>query len=229
VGKFLAIRSLRGPTPERVQVIGVVAHQRHESLATPGREGIFFANGFTGHGAVSRWAVRTSGDPASVAAAIRASIAQFDARLPIAEMQPMQQLVDRAMAPIRFAAVLVGLFAVIAVVLAAVGLYGVLATIVRQRTAEIGMRMVFGAQQQDIFRLIVLEGLRLSVVGIAAGLVAAFVLTQIVSSVIVGITPTDPATFAIITALFFTVAMCACWIPARRAARLDPTVALREQ
>jgi putative ABC transport system permease protein len=229
VGKFLAIRSLRGPTPERVQVIGVVGHQRHESLATSGREGIFFANGFLGHGAVSRWAVRTSGDPASVAAAIRASIAQVDARLPIAEMQPLQQFVDRAMAPIRFAAVLVGLFAVVAVILAAVGLYGVLATIVRQRTAEIGMRMVFGAQQRDIFRLIVLEGLRLSVVGIIAGLIAAFVLTQIVASVIVGVTPTDLATFATITVLFFVVAMCACWLPARRAARLDPTVALREQ
>jgi putative ABC transport system permease protein len=91
------------------------------------------------------------------------------------------------------------------------------------------MRLVFGAQQKDIFRLIVLEGLRLSVVGIVAGLVAAFVLTQIVASVIVGVTPTDPTTFASITVLFFAVAVCACWLPARRAARLDPTVALRDQ
>jgi putative ABC transport system permease protein len=229
VGKFLAIRSLRGPMPERVQVIGVVGHQRHESLASAGREAIFFADGFVGHGAAGRWVIRTNGDPTTVGAAIRASIAKFDAKLPIAEMQPMQAFVDKAMAPVRFAAVLVGLFALVAVVLAAIGLYGVLSTIVRQRTAEIGLRIVFGAEQKDIFRLIVLEGLRLSTIGIAAGLVAAFVLTQIVASVIVGITPTDPATFASITALFFFIAVCACWLPARRAARLDPTVALRDQ
>jgi putative ABC transport system permease protein len=229
VGKFLAIRSLRGPTPERLQIIGVVGHQRHESLATPGREGIFFTNGFLGHGLIGSWMVRTSGDPAAVGAAIRASLAQLDARLPIAEMRPMQTIVDRAMAPIRFAMVLVGAFAGVAVILAAIGLYGVLATIVRQRTAEIGMRMVFGAEQRDIFRLIVLEGLRLSIAGIIAGLVAAFVLTRIVSSVIVGVTPTDPPTFAAITVLFFIVSIVACWLPARRASRLDPTVALREQ
>ncbi len=229
VGKFLAIRSLRGPAPERVQVIGVVGHQRHESLASAGREAIFFADGFTGNGGVERWAVRTSGDPASVGSAIRAAIAKIDTRMPIAETQPMQVLVDRAMAPIRFAAVLVGLFAAVAVILAAVGLYGVVSTIVRQRTAEIGMRMVFGAEQRDIFRLIVLEGVRLSIAGMLAGLVAAFLLTQIVSSLIVGVTPTDPTTFAAITVLFFVVAMAACWLPARRAARLDPTVALREQ
>jgi putative ABC transport system permease protein len=229
VGKFLAIRSLRGPMPERVQVIGVVGHQRHESLTTAGREGIYFVDGFAGNGGVARWAVRTSGDPATVAAAIRTAIAQLDARMPIAEMQPMQTFVDRAMAPIRFAAVLVGLFAVVAVILAAIGLYGVVSTIVRQRTAEIGMRMVFGAERRDIFRLIVLEGVRLSIAGILAGLVAAFVLTQIVASVIVGITPTDPSTFAAITVLFLLVAMAACWVPARRAARLDPTVALRDQ
>jgi predicted permease len=229
IGKFLAIRSLRGPTPERLHIIGVVGHQRHDSLASPGREGIFFTNGFLGHGIVSRWAVRTSGDPAALGATMRSAIAKLDARMPIAEMQPMQAIVDQAMAPIRFAMVLVGLFAVVAVILATIGLYGVLATIVRQRTAEIGMRMVFGAEQKDIFRLIVLEGLRLSVAGIAAGLVAAFVMTRIVSSVIVGVTPTDPPTFAAITLLFFAVSMAACWLPARRASRLDPTVALREQ
>jgi putative ABC transport system permease protein len=115
-----------------------------------------------------------------------------------------------------------------AVVLAGIGLYGVLSTVVRQRTAEIGMRMVFGATRTNIFTLVISEGLRLSAAGIGIGLLIAFAITQWLRSLLVGVTPTDPMTFATITLLFFGIAAVACWLPAHRAAGLAPTVALRE-
>jgi len=140
----------------------------------------------------------------------------------------MTAFVDRAMAPIRFTTTLIGVFAVVAVLLAAIGLYGVLATIVRQRTAEIGMRMVFGAPRGSILGLIVGEGLKLSGAGIVIGLLAAAMVTRVMTSMLVSVSPTDPLTFASIVVLFVVVAIAASWFPARRAARLDPVAALRE-
>jgi putative ABC transport system permease protein len=114
-------------------------------------------------------------------------------------------------------------------VLAAVGLYGVLATGVRQRTAEIGVRIALGAPTSSIFRLVLGEGLRLSAVGAVIGVVAALMLTRVMRSMLVGVGATDPATFAAIAVLFFVIAALACWLPARRAAGLDPKIALREE
>ena len=124
---------------------------------------------------------------------------------------------------------LIGIFAGVAVVLAAVGLYGVLSTIVRQRTAEIGMRMVFGAQRTSILGLVVREGLRLSAGGIIVGLAAALAVTRVMASLLVGVTATDPLTFAAIVALFVAITVTASWLPAYRASRLDPMAALREE
>lgn len=228
IGRQLLVR-VTTPEPERFEVIGVVAHQRHASLAAPGPEAIFFTDGFFGHGAASRWAVRTSGDPEQIAPAVRAAIAELDPRAVPAETRPMQTFVDRAMAPIRFTTTLVGIFGVVAIVMAAVGLYGVLATIVRQRTAEIGMRLVFGAQRSSILGLIVGEGLRLSLAGIVAGVLGALAVTRLMRSLLVGVGPADPATYVAMIALFVVIAAGASWIPARRAARLDPSVALREE
>jgi ABC-type antimicrobial peptide transport system permease subunit len=210
-------------------VIGVVAHQRHSALATPGPEAIFIMDGHFGHGAATRWAVRTAGDPNQAVAAVRAAVAQVDPRAPLAEIQPMTTFVDKAMAPIRFTATLIGLFAAVAVILAAVGLYGVLSTIVRQRTAEIGMRMVFGAPRRGIVQLVVGEGLKLSAAGIVIGLAGALAITRVMASLLVGVTAADPVTFAAIIVLFVIIAVTASWIPARRAARLDPMAAIREE
>ena len=190
---------------------------------------MYYTDGFLGHGRVGRWAIRTVGDPARLAPAVRAEIARIDSRLPLAEVQPMQAFVDRAQAQTRFALVLIAIFAAIAAVLAAVGLYGVLSNVVRQRTAEIGVRMALGAPPQSILRLVVGHGLFLSAAGIALGLLAAFGLTRVMIGMLVGVEPSDPATFATIALLFFGVAAVACWLPARRAAGLDPTVALREE
>ncbi len=141
----------------------------------------------------------------------------------------MQALVDRAMGPTRFALALIGVFAVIAAVLAAVGLYGVLSTTVRQRTAEIGVRMAFGAPHHSIFGLMIGEGLKLSAAGIAFGLLAAYLLTRVMNSMLVGVGATDPMTFGAIVLVFFVIAGVASWLPARRAASLEPTIALREE
>jgi putative ABC transport system permease protein len=228
VGQRLLLR-ITTPAAEWYEVIGVVGHQRHSSLAAAGPEAIFVPNGHFGHGFAGRWAVRTNGDPNQIVAAVRAAVAQVDPRAPLAEIQPMTAFVDKAMAPIRFTTTLIGIFAAVALVLAAVGLSGVLSTIVRQRTAEIGMRMVFGAPRSSILNLIVGEGLKLSAAGIVIGLAGAFATTRVMASMLVGIAPTDPLTFAAIVALFGIIAVTASWLPARRASRLDPMAAIREE
>jgi putative ABC transport system permease protein len=149
--------------------------------------------------------------------------------VPLAEVQPMSALVDRAMASTRFALALIATFAVIAALLAAIGLYGVLSTVVRQRTAEIGVRMAFGAPKSSIFQLVIGQGLRLSAIGIALGTAGALLLTRGMTTMLVGVRATDPITFVAIAGLFVVIAAVSSWLPARRAAALDPNVALREE
>ena len=147
----------------------------------------------------------------------------------IIEMETMDNVVQHAQAGTRFQLILIGVFAAIAAILAAVGLYGVLSTVVRQRTAEIGVRVAMGAQPSSIFSLIVGQGLRLSAAGVAVGLFAAYSLTSIMTTMLVGIKPTDPLTFAVMVGLFLVIAAVSSWLPARRAAALDPTRALRDE
>jgi putative ABC transport system permease protein len=228
VGKRILIR-VRTPEAEWVEVIGVVGHQRNTSLAEPGREQLYFTDGLMRHGWATYWAVRTKGDSAQYASVTRAEVAKFRSNLLVAELQPMEALVARAQAGTRFSLLLIGVFAAIAALLAAVGLYGVLANIVRQRTAEIGVRMALGATPGSIFKLVVGHGLRLSLIGIAAGMAAAFGLTRAMTSMLVGVKATDPITFAAMAVLFLIIAAIASGLPARRAAGLDPTIALREE
>ncbi len=228
VGKRILIR-VQTPEPQWVEIIGVVAHQRDESLAEPGREQVYFTDAYLGGGAANSWAIRTSGDPARFSSDIRSLIKAFNPQLLVTEFQPMETLVEKAQAGTRFSLLLIGVFAVIAALLAGVGLYGVLATIVRQRTAEIGVRMSLGAGSRAIFQLIVGQGLRLTAVGIAVGLIAAFALTRAMTTMLVGVKPMDPATFVSMALLFLVIAAAASWLPARRAAGLDPTRALRDE
>src|SRR6185503_10342547 len=137
-----------------------------------------------------RWAVRTNGDPSALISTVRSAMAAQDARLLLTEVQPWQTYIDQAIAPTRFALILIGLFGVVAAVLALVGLYGVLATTVRQRRTEIGVRMAFGAQRANIVNLIVGQGLGLSVAGILVGIIAAVALTRVMASLLVGVSAT---------------------------------------
>ena len=226
IGKRILIR-IRKLEPEWVEIVGVAAHIRGNSLATPGREQVYTTDGYVNYGRVNRWALRVNGDPAQFAEAVRAAVAQHDSHMVVMEIEPMATLLERAQAGTRFQLLLIAVFAGIAVILAGVGLFGVLATLVRQRTAEIGVRIALGAAPARIFQLIVGHGLRLSAAGILAGLTAAAALTRVMSSMLIGVKPTDPVTYAVMAAVFFLVAAIASWLPARRAAALDPTVALR--
>jgi predicted permease len=228
VGKRILIR-IQTPEPVWVEIIGVVAHERGVSLSEPGREQVYLPDAYIGSGATDHWALRIGSGPQKYANDVRAAIKVFDPHLLITDMQPMDAVMEKAQASTRFSLLLIGAFAVIAALLAGVGLYGVLATVVRQRTAEIGVRMTLGAQPGNIFQLVVGQGLRLTAIGIAAGLIAAFLLTRGMTTMLVGVKAADPATYSTMAALFFIIAAMASWLPAWRAASLDPTAALREE
>jgi putative ABC transport system permease protein len=230
VGKSLLAR-INTPEAQQYQIIGIAAHERHLTLAAPGREGVFLPDGMFGFGVAGRWAVRTNGDPARLTSEVRRVVADVDPLVAIGDLRPMSDYVDRAMAPTRFSLVLIGIFGAVAAILAAIGLYGVLSTAVRQRTAEIGVRMAFGAPSESIFRLMIGEGLVLSAIGIGIGLVAALAITGVMekASMLVAVKATDPLTYASIAVLFLVIATIACLAPAARAASVEPTQALREE
>jgi putative ABC transport system permease protein len=225
VGQRILSR-INTPTNVWYEIVGVVAHQRLSSLAEPGREQMYLpaVNFFT-----AGWAVRTAGEPAKYAEAIRTAMAKTDRSMLVTDVRTMDSIVEHAQTSTRFSLFLIAAFAGIAALLAAIGLYGVLSTVVRQRTAEIGVRMALGAAPGPIFEMMIGYGLRLSAAGIAAGLLAALLLTQAMTSMLVGIKPTDPLTFAAMAVLFLVITGLATWIPARRAAALDPSSALREE
>jgi putative ABC transport system permease protein len=228
VGKRILFR-VRTQEAQWGEIVGVVAHQRNTSLIEPGREQLYVADGYVNHRAANWWALRTDGDPAALSASVREVVRKAGGETFINQMQPMDTLVVKAQAQTRFSLLLIGVFSTIAALIAGVGLYGVLATSVRQRTAEIGVRMALGAAPSRIFRLMVGKGLYLSAIGIAIGLVAAFVLTRVLASMLVEVRPTDPVTFAAVAVLFLVIALMASWLPARRASGLDPTAALRQE
>jgi len=228
IGKQILFR-VRTPDAQWGEIIGVVAHQRNTSLIEPGREQLYVTDGYVNHRAANWWALRTDGDPGSISSAVREVVRKSGSEFLINQMQPMDQLVIAAQAQTRFSLLLIGVFSTIAALLAGVGLYGVLATVVRQRTAEIGLRMALGAAPSGIFRLMVGKGLRLSMIGIGIGLLAAFLLTRVLATMLVGVKPTDPATFVSVALLFLFIAVVASALPALRAAGLDPTKALRNE
>ena len=228
VGKRILIR-LRTPEPEWVEVIGVVAHQRDTSLAETGREELYLADGFMGHSFVSRWAIRASSDAAKYGNLVRAHIAQLGGQIAVTEIQPMDVLVGQAQATTRLASLLIGAFALVAAVLSTLGIYGVLSTSVRQRTAEIGVRMALGSTRNNVLVLIVGQGLRLGALGIAVGFGVTLGLTRWIASLLVETRATDPLTFTGITAAFIVIVALASLLPALRAASIDPIRALRSE
>ena len=226
VGKTLVIRM--GPDPERMEVIGVVEHQRSESPAIDSKEAVTFNARRVGDPNTLQWIVRTRGDAASLAGPVRAEVAAMDESLPVSKLRTMADAVGEAMAPTRFALVAIAVFASLALALALVGLYSVLAYVVRQRTAEIGLRMAFGAQSGSILSLVVRQAMVPTVAGIAFGLLVAFWLTSLGASLLVQVSPTDPATFVATSVVFVATAILASLVPALRAMRVDPAQALRE-
>jgi putative ABC transport system permease protein len=229
IGKQILIR-VRTPEAEKVQIIGVVAHQRVTSLAEVGREQIYFPDAFLGSGVIQSWALRTGSEPAAYENQVRATVKALDPQLLITKMQTADSVVYDSQAGTRFSLLLISVFAVIAALLAGVGLYGVISTSVRQRTSEIGVRMAMGAERADILRLVVAQGMRLSAAGIVIGVIGSIFLGRVISALLVGgIKPTDVTTYVAMTAAFLAISALASWLPARRASSLDPVKALREQ
>jgi putative ABC transport system permease protein len=173
--------------------------------------------------------LRTGPDPARMAAGVREQVAALDRGVPVYQIATMDQLLDRSVAPQRFNLFLLGLFAALALGLAAVGIYGVLAFSVGRRTHEIGIRLALGAHQHDILRLIVAQGMKLVLLGIILGTAGAAALTRLMASLLYAVSSTDPATFIAVPVLLALVALAACYIPARRATRVDPITALRHE
>jgi putative ABC transport system permease protein len=171
--------------------------------------------------------VRTEGNPAGLTQAIRQQVQAVDPNLPLFGERTMEDLVSASLAQRRFAMQVVGLFGVLALLLAGIGIYGVMAYSVTQRTREIGIRMALGATTGSICRWLLQQGMRLTLIGVGVGLVGALALTRLLRGLLFGIGPTDVATYVGLTALLAAVALLACYIPARRATKVDPLVALR--
>jgi putative ABC transport system permease protein len=172
-------------------------------------------------------AVRTDGDPLSMVNAVRAQVQSVDPEIPVFGATSMEDLISKSISEPRFNSVLLASFAGLALILATVGIYGVIAYSVTQRTHEIGIRMALGAGPHGMTSLILGEGARLALIGIGLGVVASLILTRLIANFLFGVTATDPATFCGVSLLLTLIALSSCYIPARRAARVDPMVALR--
>ncbi|MEW6127979.1 MAG: ABC transporter permease [Acidobacteriota bacterium] len=176
---------------------------------------------------VANFTVRTRVAPLSLSKAIKNEIATLDATMPVSQILTMEEVANRSVASQRFNMLMLALFAGLGLLLAAVGIYGVVSNVVAQRTNEIGLRIALGAQSVDVVKLVVKYGLGLAISGIGLGLIASFGLTRLMKSFLFGVSATDPLTFVLISILLITIALLACYIPARRATKVDPMIALR--
>jgi putative ABC transport system permease protein len=223
IGKKVMVPGVGKDVPT---VIGIVGDVRHEGLDKEITPEVYESYLQQGPGSMTM-VIRTSIDPSSVATAIRGEVRQVDRNVPIYEVQTMSQRLSTSVSPRRFNLFLLGLFAALALALAALGIYGVISYAVTQRTHEIGIRLALGAKGSDVFRLLVGHGMFLVGIGVTLGLIGAWALTRVMSSLLFGVRPTDATTFAAVSAVQIIVAFLACYLPARRAAKIDAMVALR--
>jgi putative ABC transport system permease protein len=215
-----------GKDEKWITIVGVVADTKLYGLDNPARLEVYSPYRQR-PSADMNLVVRSTMDPASLTSAIRASVAAIDKDQPIFDVHTMQQLVDDSISTRRLTLVLLGIFSALALILAAIGIYGVMAYSVALRTQEIGIRMALGAQQKDVLRLILGQGARIAFFGVTIGLVAAAALARLLSSLLFSVSASDPITFAAVSILLVAIALLACYIPARRALRVDPIIALR--
>jgi putative ABC transport system permease protein len=214
------------PDQRPSQIIGIVGDVRHRGLDGDLRPTIYFPSLRFGY---SNVVIRTAGDPLSLANALREQVTAIDPNQPISNVRTMEQWVSESLAQPRFRTLLLGGFSAVALILAVVGIYGVMTYAVTQRTHEIGIRLALGAQTRDVLSLILKRGMKLAVFGVLVGLIAAMALTRLMESFLFGVRPTDPLTFAVTASGLLLIALIACWIPARRATRVDSMVALRDE
>ena len=214
--------------PRWFEIVGVVANVRSLELREEPTAELYFASRQDLWPAMSL-VVRSSVEPASLSGSVRQAVNEVDRSVPVADVKPMDHIVSESITQPRFNLFLLGLFSAVAMVLSAAGIYGVTAYTVTQRTHELGIRIALGAQVSDVLKMILGQGMAVIGVGLVAGLVAAFGLMRLLRSLLFGVGENDPLTFAAITGVLVLVALIACYIPARRATRVDPLVALRAE
>lgn len=226
LGKRLRLGTETTDNPAWLTIVGIAGDARYRQLQET-RFDLYLPLAQWHNAFVNHFAVRTTADPLAMLATVRREVAALDPAQAVTGVATMEQLVAANLAQSRFSALLLNWLSGVALLLAAVGIYGVLAVSVAQRTGEFGIRLALGAQASDILKLVVGQGLRLVAIGLALGLVASSALTRLIAKLLFGVSATDPLTFAALTLLLATVALLACWLPARRATKVDPLVALR--
>ncbi|HEY7235654.1 MAG TPA: FtsX-like permease family protein, partial [Gemmatimonadaceae bacterium] len=229
IGKRITFDGSTAKNPNYIDIVGVVGHTMHEALDAKPRIQVYLADAQRGGFPSVSIAVRTSGDPLLMTRSVRDAIHSVDKDIPLSNVKSMDDLLESSLGQRRLSMILLGAFSAIALVLASIGIYGVLAYSVTQRSRELGIRMALGAARGRVLRLVIGQGMVLAVIGIAIGLVGAFALTRLLASQLYSITPTDPATFVGVGFLLAAIALLATLLPALRATRVDPVVALREE
>jgi putative ABC transport system permease protein len=224
LGKHVAV----GRWPEPAEVIGVSADVKNNGLAQDTQAQIYLPFPQLPWGNMELL-VRTTVSPQSITSAVHAQISAVDPDQPITNIQTVDDLIDSSRAQPRFTMLLLGIFSITALALAAIGIYGVLAYSVAERRHELGIRLALGAERADILRLVVRQGLMLATGGIAVGLIAALLLTRLMSSLLYRVSTRDLTTFALTPVVFLCIALLASYLPARRATKVDPAEALRER
>jgi putative ABC transport system permease protein len=237
IGQRITIGKGLGPQFEEPtrQIVGIVGDVRENGLKTSDQPVMYVPEGQVTDPLTQlansviplSWAIRTGNDPASLSTAIQREILAVDGQLPVSKIRTMEQVLSESTARQNFNMLLLSIFAGLALLLAAIGIYGLMSYTVEQRTQEIGIRMALGAGRGDMLKLIVRQGMLLAGIGVAIGLASAFGLARVLASLLFGVKTTDPATYGAVALVLISVALFATYVPARRATKIDPLIALR--
>jgi len=228
IGKRVKFGALSDATAPWMEVVGVVPHVKNYGVDQPSRVELYMPM-YQRNSNSATIVVETAGDPAALSPGLREAVRAVDADLPLFSVRTLEEIRATQSASRRLAVVLITVFSSVALLLAAIGIYGVMSYAVTLRTQEIGIRMALGAEREDISKMVLRFGARMSAIGVGVGLVAAFALARTMAGLLFQTSVADPPTFSIVPLLLMTVALLACYIPARRATRVDPLVALRTE
>jgi putative ABC transport system permease protein len=214
--------------PQRWEIVGVVGDVRHSSLTRPAAPELYlpYQQNSWGWG---NFFVRTTNDPAALTRSFTEAVRSGDKSVPVTNVQPLTQAISDTVAQARFYTLLFALFGATGLLLTLTGIYGVISYTVSQQTQEIGVRMALGAQARDVLKLVIGQGLVLTLIGAGLGLLGALGLTQLMQALLFSVSATDPLVFVVVSASLIAVALAACYVPARRATKVDPMVALRNE
>jgi predicted permease len=225
VGKRFSFRSAGGPF---TRIVGVAKGGKYFNIAEEPRPFVWtpLAQDYNSSGIL---VVRTNGNPEAMFGAVRGQVQSLDPNLPLFDVKTFTEHMRFALFPAKVAATVLGVFGLVALMLAAIGVYGITSYAVAQRTHEIGVRLALGAQLSDVLKLVLVHGLKLTIIGAALGLFGAFLATRAITSVLYGVSATDPLTFGLVSVLLIGVALVASYVPARRATKVEPLIALRNE